>query len=317
MPILPEQLIISDFSLRLIILLVVIVIERYFSINDAYHPATLFRYIAQRLALKVNKRGATQQAISGIISGLILMSLVMGVVVVILSVAIYPWFFDALFLLVALRFSSLLTSCNKVKTSLLKQRKSLAREQLGELCIRDTATLSTMGIVKAAIESVIQRPSLSYFNIIIYYALFGIYIALTVALINALASYWNPKKQAFRHFGRLFSDLVRTINLPIQYLMAINVALLFGLRHLSLKPNGWHNPAMGALLTTTANTLKRQLGGAVIYDSVKIRRAKLGPNNLPDIEDLKHIVSILTKLQLSIATVLTFTLVTSLTLTNL
>jgi len=292
-------------------------IERYVSISDAYHPATLFRFIAQQLAIKVNKRGPKQQAISGMLSGVILFSLTIALVVIIINVATFGWFFEALFLLVAFRLRVLIIQCNKIQQSLVKQHKTLAREQLTLLCIRDTNALSTMGIVKAAIESLIQRSTQSYFNIIIYYAVFGIYIALSVAVINALANYWNPKKQTFRHFGRLFSDLAKTINVPIQYLITLLTALLFSTKHLSLKRNQWHNAAMGALLTTTANTLKRQLGGAVMYDNVKIRRPKLGPDQLPATDDLSYIVTVVEKLRHSIFVILLLSVTTSLILTNL
>lgn len=317
MTLLPEQFVLTELTIRLIILLVVIIIERHVSLNDAYHPATLYRYIAQKLALKVNKRGKKQQLISGALGGLILFSLPLALVTLVLSIAIFPWFFEALFLLLAISCRQLITTCEQLQVSLVNQRKSLAREQLTTLCVRDTDTLSTMGITKAAIESLTQRPLQSYFNIIIYYALFGIYVAVSVAIINALAKYWNPKQQAYRHFGRVFSTMASLINQPIGYLMALGVGIVFGIKYLSFNSHGWHNRGAGILLATTGKTLKRELGGAVLYDGVKIRRPKLGGNHPPEVTDLAHIVVIVRKLQLTVLTLISFSLLTSLILSNL
>jgi len=317
MELLPEQLVVSTLSLRLVILLMVLLVERHFRLNDAYHPATLFRYISLQLALKVNKRGAKQQAISGMLSGIIMLSLVMGLTVTILFVAITQWFFEGIFLLLALKLRPYLIAADKVKLSLVKQQKHLAREQLATLCVRDTDSLSTMGIVKATIESLIQRPTQSYFNIIFYYALLGIHIAIAVAVINALAAYWNPKKQSFRHFGRLFSDLAKAINTPMQYIMLLLCGVLFGFKPLTLKPKQWHNKTLGALLTTASNLLNRELGGAVMYDKLKIRRPKLGPSHPPEHADIGHSMTIVKKLQQAVLAILLFSLAASIILSNL
>lgn len=317
MPVLPEQFVITDLTIRLVVLLVVIIIERHFSLNEAYHPATLYRYIAHRLAKKVNKRSPRQQIISSMLSGGIMFALPLALVIIVLSIANIPWFFEAFFLLLALHCRPLFSTCTQLIVSLGNQRKNLAREQLSALCIRDTNTLSVMGITKAAIESVVQRSIQNYFSIIIYYAIFGIYAAVTAAAINALAKYWNPKQQTYRYFGQLFSTLAKWLNLPIMYLMTLNLGLLFGIKYITFSYYGWHNKSAGALLTTTANILKRELGGAVIYDGTKIRRPKLGPNTSPQIDDIGHIVTILQKLQISTLIVITFSLATNLILTNI
>lgn len=309
-----EQFVLSDFSLRLTLLLVVIVIERYFHIPPSYHPGTLLRHLTLSIASKVNKRGQHQQTIAGIISTVLVLSLVLGACFSILYFAMLPMFFEALFLLLMLNARQLLECAYSIKTSLDNNKKNLAREQLNQLCIRDSDTLSTMGVIKATIEGIIQRVSQNYFNIIIYYAVFGIYSACIVAIFNTLAHTWNPKKQKFRHFGQFSSNIAKVLNTPIQIILCLLLALLYGFKHLALRHIKWHRYGAGALLTTSANVLKRELGGAVMYDNIKIRRAKLGSDTLPQINDIKHTHYIISQLQHSMNAVLVLTLLTDVTL---
>lgn len=312
-----EQFVLSDLSLRLVILLIVILVERYFYLPQSYHPGTLLRYFAQSLATKVNKRSRHQQAIAGIISTVITLSLIVGACAAILLFAMLPWCFEALFLWLMLDSSRLIKATGSIKHSLAHNKKSLAREQLNLLCIRDTAKLSPMGIIKAAIEGLIQRVTKNYFNIIIYYMVLGFYAALIVAIINSLAHYWNPKRQSFRYFGQFCSNLAGVLNLPVQLLVTLIIGLLYGIKHLTLSRNSWHRYGSGALLATTANVLKRELGGAIMYDAIKIRRVKVGTSIPPQLDDIKHVAYIVNQLRLSFVAIITLSLLTSLTLSNL
>jgi len=315
MAISPEQFTLSAMSIRLMVLLVVILVERYISLSPVYHPANVLRYIALQLATKVNRRSPKQQRASGIISAIILASLVMAIAVAILSFARYPWFFEAIILLLALNSRGLLQQSNKIANSLTKGHKTLAREQLNTICLRDSTTLSSMGIIKATIEGVVQRVSQSYFNILWCYALFGIYGAIVTALINALAHYWNPKKAAYRQFGRAISALAGWLNHPVQLLLALNIAIVFGFKHLS-GAKVWHRKGSGVLLNTTANAMRRELGGAVMYDGIKIRRPKLGTSQLPVVDDLAHLNRLVLQLANSSLAIFTLALATSLLLNN-
>lgn len=311
-----EQFVLTETSIRLCLLLVVLILARYVSLSEAYHPGTLLRYLATKLTVKVNKRDARQQALSGALSTLLLIASILSLASAVLYFANVPWFFEALFLFIAIERNSTIIVAKQLTKSVEDNKKALARELLSKICLRDTQSLSMMGICKAAIEGLVQRPMIHCFNIAFYYAIFGIHIALTVALINALASNWNPKKRQFRHFGRVPSQLAQRLNAPIQYIIALLCGLLFGMRYIKIRTK-WHNKAIGAILATTAQTLNRQLGGAVMYDGIKIRRPTLGTDHVPQAEDIKHVQSFMDKLEQALLTLFAFSLFASLLFSNL
>jgi len=295
----------SDVTIRLLVLLLVLLIESKVSISASYHPGSLWRFLAINIAKKTARNSPKQQHLSGVLSSVILLSIVLGIVYAILTFALYPWFFEAIFLLFALNSTLLLKQCKNIYRSLKNDKKSLAREQLNHICVRDTHSLSTMGIVKGSIEGTVQHFSLSYFTPIAIYLIAGPYLFTFYALINALSQYWNPKKQQYRFFGRFVSAIAGTIALPFHCLLSLLIAMSFGFKHLSIKRNTWHKFGPGALLTTTANAMNRELGGAVMYDGIKIRRATLGTSHHPDVDDLKHLTRLVKRLRQSILIIIT------------
>ena len=60
--------------------------------------------------------------------------------------------------------------------------------------------------------------------------------------------------------------------------------------------------------------MNRELGGAVMYDGIKIRRPKLGTSHHPDIADLPHLYRLLKKLRQSILIVVFITFLFSILL---
>jgi adenosylcobinamide-phosphate synthase len=295
----------STLTVRLFVVLFVVVLERNISISASYHPGSLWQFLAVKLAKKTKKRASKQQYISGIISSIILLTTALIVVYSILSFALYPWFFEAIFLLLALNSNALLRNCQNVYRSLSLGKKNLAREQLNKVCIRDTHSLSVMGIVKSNIEGAIQQFSLYYFTPMMVYIIAGPYFLAFYALTNALAHYWNPKKQQYRFFGRLVSSIIGVVSLPFHCLLALLIAIIYGFKHLSIKRNSWHRFGTGTLLTTTANAMNRELGGAVMYDGIKIRRVTLGTEHHPQISDLKDLIRLIKRLQQSVLVIIT------------
>jgi len=295
----------SELSVRLLVLLVVLLIESKISISASYHPGSLWRFLALKMAKKTAKNSPKQQHLSGILSSVILLSIALVIVYAILSFALYPWFFETIFLLFALNSTVLLKHCKNIYRSLNNGKKNLAREQLNNICVRDTQSLSTMGVVKASIEGTISHFSLSYFTPIFIYLIAGPYLLTLYALTHGLAQHWSPKKQQFRFFGRFVTVISGTIALPFHCLLSVLIAINFGFKHLSIKRNAWHKFGFGSLLATTANAMNRELGGAVKYDGIKIRRPTLGSSHHPQVNDLKHLTRLIKRLRQSILIIIT------------
>jgi len=297
---------ISELTIRLLVLTFVLSLEHFLTITPSYHPGSLWKFIAIKLANKSKHRQSQQQYISGIISTIILLSFALLITYAIISFATYPWFFEIIFLLLAVNSTPLLKICNNIYFSLYKGKKSLAREQLNTVCIRDTQTLSVMGIVKGTIEGTIQQFSLRYFTPIFIYLVGGVYALTFYGLIVSLAQYWSPKQKNYRSFGRFSNGIKDVMTIPFNVLLAVLVAILFGFKHLSVKLNSWHRFGTGVLLATTAFAMHRELGGAVMYDGIKIRRPKLGSNTAPVINDIKDLSRLIKRLRQSIMVITSF-----------
>lgn len=297
---------ISALTTRLLVLIFVLAIEHILTISASYHPGSLWKFLAIKLAHKSKHRPPKQQYISGVISTIILLSFSLLITYAILLFATYPWFFELIFLLLAVTSTPLLKNCTVIYASLLKDKKSLAREQLNNVCIRDTKALSIMGIVKGNIEGTIQQFSLHYFTPILMYLLGGIYALMFYGLTISLAQYWSPKQTKYRSFGRFPNAIKDVITIPFNILLAVLIAILFGFKHLSIKRNSWHRFGAGVLLATTANAMHRELGGAVMYDGIKIRRPKLGTQMPPELNDIKDLSRLIKRLRQSIIMTIAF-----------
>ena len=145
----------NSIPLEPVILLLVILIERLAPIPSSYHPATVFRFVAEKMAKRVNpkeERPAFQRRLSGLLGMLTL--LLPGIIILIglLSLAEYPVFFEGMLLYFSLSWSGLKKDSRKAAAALNKGHKSLARDLLSPWLFRKTSNLSEFGICKAALE---------------------------------------------------------------------------------------------------------------------------------------------------------------------
>lgn len=324
-PLVLEQVALNDFSIRALQLLTVLVLDlvlgKFITLSGAYHPALLFKYLTQQLAKKVNRRSARHQSIAGQLSLLLLLSLALGLSWLILSFAATPWFYELVLLWLIISGSSKFRQATTIRHSLSQGHKILAREQLQLLCIRETASLSALGIVKATIEALPQRLVLSYFNPILIFACLGIYPTILAATLGGIAQCWNPKLAQYRHFGRAAMRLNNIGSFVAKFLFSINIFLLFSTRispkKIILQARQWHSLGNGLLLSTLAGLLNRSLGGAVKYQNIKIRLPSLGEAPQPTIENIDDTYRICQQASYSWILLLLLALATSLTISAL
>jgi len=316
-----QKIVLSDFSVRALQLLTVLLLDKFITLPSSYHPALLFKYLAGQLTHKVNRRSVSHQKMAGTILLILLVALVLGVTWALMSFAVASWFYEIILLWLMISSRPLFNKTSAIERSLARGHKLLAREQLQNICLRDTSSLSNVGIVKATIEALPQRLAIAYFNPIVIYACVGIYPTIAAVTVTALAQHWNPKLSNFRHFGRAASYLSQLICLPCHSLMSLNIVLLFGtvnaLNQSVKLAKQWHRFGNGLLLSTTALVLNCQLGGAVIYQNIKIRRPTLGCSEQPNINNIANIIRICQQLANSWLLILIAVLLTSLALDGL
>ena len=123
----------SEQLLPFWVLLLIVFIERYLPWPDKYHPISFIKVLAMGMQTKVLSPGASsirQQKLSGSLACIVLLLPFCAILVVFKYLSEYPVFFEALMLLVALRFQDIPKQTNRVTAALAKQKKMLARHAL-------------------------------------------------------------------------------------------------------------------------------------------------------------------------------------------
>lgn len=266
---------------QLSIIILVMLLERLISWPDKFHPLSLFKLIAQNLARKVNPR-QPRSPLQRRISGSLGMFLLLGPLLVIISLLIYlseyPQFFDAFLLLIALRFKPTMDAFKKVEKALKANKKQLARHHLSTMVLRESQTLSPVGIGKSACESLLTRFSYQVFCVVFWFTVAGGLGAITVRLVYEVAQNWNVKLPKNKEFGKpaakLAAFLIFIPNCLYLAVMALSEGLLGSLRAFKSRPGNLRQWQFSRVILGGA--LGFQLSGPVIYQGNKYRFARLG-----------------------------------------
>mgnify|MGYP000296527315 FL=1 len=185
-----------------VILLAALLLEAWLPIPAKWKPSALIPLL-QRLVRRVNPKQASpkQQWMAGLLLPLVVIIPSLIASWSIRNLAPWEMLFDTL-LLTWLLESQPLKECLLAVRQLLQQDKvALARLQLSRWVLRDTQSLSNMGVCKAAIEMSMLRLLSQWFTVAFGYLLLGIHGALFCRLIQLLAQSCNMKLAANRLCG--------------------------------------------------------------------------------------------------------------------
>ena len=273
----------GDLFLPFWVLLLVVFIERYLPWPDKYHPFSFIKSLAMGMQAKVlspEQNSIRQQKISGSLACILILLPFCTMLAVFKYLSEYPIFFEALMLVVALRFQDIAKQTRRVSAALSKQQKMLARHALSQIVLRETEKMSPLGMVKANIESLLLRYSYQYCSVIFWYLLTGALGALIYRLIYEMSLYWNNKLARFRYFGQPLRDVVNILQwLPsklasLSVVIAVNIsqgsAALF--QRVSYQCNHVF------ILNLCGASLGIELGGPGYYQQQKVRTQKCGGN---------------------------------------
>ena len=140
----------------LFVLWLAIAVDALWRWPQSTHPLTLMRYLVQQMGRKVvpsREYGRSQHYISGSLAALVLLAPLVVCVAILVYMAQYPVFFEAIILVALLDYGYQRQQYKKVLASVGRNKKSLAREMAQTITARQCDSLSDIGIAKAAIES--------------------------------------------------------------------------------------------------------------------------------------------------------------------
>jgi adenosylcobinamide-phosphate synthase len=273
----------SEQFLAFWVLLLVVFIERHLPWPDKYHPISFIKLLATGMQAKVlspDRNTSGQQKISGSLACIVLLLPFCAMLAVLKYLSVYPVFFEAIMLLVALRFQDIPKQTRRVSAALARQQKMLARHALSKIVLRETEKMSPIGMVKANVESLLLRYSNQYCSVVFWYLLTGGLGALVYRLVYELSLCWNNKLARFKYFGQPVSNVVNTMQWIPSKLASICVVIAVSIRQGSaaLSQRLSYECNHSFTLNLCGACLGIELGGPVYYEKKKIRTKKCGGN---------------------------------------
>lgn len=200
------------------------------------------------------------------------------------------WLLDVLVIYLAVGWKSLDQHLMQVLQALQSGQLPLARERVGWIVSRDTATLDESGISRAGVESLLENGNDAVFAVLFWYLLLGLPGVVLFRLVNTLDAMWGYRTERFLHFGWAAARLDDLLNWFPARLTALSYALvaafsgrilrvLVAARHSSKE---WKSTNAGAVMAAGAVALNVRLGGGAVYHGQWQERPILGETTAPE-----------------------------------
>lgn len=258
----------------------------------AYHPLTLIRYLSETMAGRVCPKGrepASQHLISGTLGASLLIIPLALLLANLISLAEYPWFFEALIVLTLLDFGHDRGYYKQVIRALAGRKKMLARDRAAQFMARDTGKLSDIGIAKACIEALLLRFYYLYCGVLFWFIIVGPVTALCYRLLVLISWQWHRKRPGFSLFAKPARLAARLMAFP---------AFVFGFLTIASVTNpvravqGFVKSPAGdltsRLLAAFGSAMGIKLGGPAIYHGVTYRHQRVGGSREVRFSDMTY-----------------------------
>lgn len=288
------------------LLLAVVLLSLLLPLPNAYHPLSLYRYLAVNLAKKVNpdpKRPRQQLYISGTLAVVIAMLPILALCYSLYQFAELPFLLDGILLYASLNWSQRRADALQLQQLLRQNQLSLARERSATLLLRRSDNLTAMGLSKALCESLLLRSSIEVVATLLWFLLGGGLAALAYRLLVVLQQQWNRKLVEFKHFGLPANTLLQLLSAPGLLFCCVVLALNYGIRRC------WSNCRAKPLnisrlpywlLCCGATALRRSLGGPVYYAEHKLPRSRIQQQQDPAAADISAVLKLCRQCHLAV-----------------
>lgn len=286
----PPALLDSPWLTNLFIASLVILLERVLAIPRKAHPLSFMQILARKMADKVCRANnpAAQQRIAGLLAPAVMIIPWLIIIAIVRSLSEFPLFFDLLLLFVALAYGDVERSAKRCQLALQQNKKSLARQYLKNIVLRDVDSLSETGMSKACIEGQILRLVQQHITPLLLFMFFGGVSAFAYRWVLECHYQWNPKVRQYQHFGRPLERVIAVlIFLPLRLTTGIFALIGSPFKGIWIWLKGLQLTNRNHLLQSAALMLRVQLGGPVIYQQQKVRMTRFG-RRLPNPGDISR-----------------------------
>ncbi|QYJ78005.1 cobalamin biosynthesis protein CobD/CbiB [Shewanella acanthi] len=282
-----QQLVEIDGALfeGFLVLFFALLLARLAPLPREMQPLIWFAHLAKQLAAKVNRpeRGANQQTTAGFLAMLLLVFPFWAIITFLLELAAFPWFFEFLVLYLCLTDSAFSQVADEIAKALKRQDNASAKKLLQPWVVRDTESLSEVGITKATIEKLATAPIYGTAATIFFFALAGAPMVLAVRMLKQLEISWPPIQPQYQYFSRSVNALSTVLLAIPAWLWSLSIAMQGGPTSFSklftLPKN--HPGVRGYVMSVNmvASILQIELGGPqkLAGQRVEIAKVVYGP----------------------------------------
>jgi len=271
--------------------LAAVLLDRLFGEVRRFHPLVGFGTLAVAIEKRLNRR-----TIAGGVLGWAL-AVLPWVALALALRPLAPFAVDVLLLYFSLGARSLCEHAEAVARPLREGRLDAARQRVGWIVSRETASLDESGVAKAGVESVLENGNDAIFGALFWFALLGGPGALLFRLANTLDAMWGYRTERYNLYGRWAARVDDALNwLPARQ-TALTYALLGRWRDAltcwRAQAPGWESPNAGPVMAAGAGSLGVQCGGAAIYHGREEIRPPLGCGPAPVAADLGRAITLI------------------------
>ncbi|MEW9797133.1 cobalamin biosynthesis protein CobD/CbiB [Alteromonas sp. CYL-A6] len=264
----------------LIVLLFAVALDVLWRWPASTHPMTLLRYLAQQMRKKVCPTPhdpPLQHTISGSLGAFMLIVPVVVTIGMLIYMAQYPFFFEALVMACVLDFHQVRYQYQLVLRTVGQDKKMLARERVSGLVARDCSRLTDIGIAKAAIEALLLKFYYLYCGVIFWFMVAGPVAALVYRMVLELAWQWNTRQPGLGRFGRPVRQLaIWTRTVPAFLAATLMLLVTSPLSGIRAARQANQKDTTSLLLALFAGSHGFRLGGPAYYADHKIRGLRVG-----------------------------------------
>ncbi|TQF66936.1 cobalamin biosynthesis protein [Pseudoalteromonas luteoviolacea] len=269
----------------------------YFRPSNLYHPNTLFTLISSNLAKRVvkNDSSPSHNNLCGALA-FILPILTLVILLYALSfISFYPQWFGGLILFLCLD-THYEKRVQRVAKLLKVGQKGSARQLLETIVVRDTKSLSEIGIIKASLDSLALNSLRQFYLILIFYIIGGPYLALTYKLMMLCDHSWRKQLSPNHPFLKPVQRAIYVFEwLPLRaFVLIMSLAQNFAKTRHYLKHYAQHysNTHSGWITALFAANLNIQLAGPRFYHGQRFDNIRIGSDRQPQVEDIQQMLKL-------------------------
>lgn len=284
-------------NLDFIAFVAALIAERFFPLGSLYHPNTVLTAIFNAIGKRVYKPAEPKSYLylASSLACMLPLSIILIITTLLLEFAFYPELLSGLILYLCLESKAIDKKALRIAKLTRQNQKSTARELLSPLLAREVNKLSTSGIIKALIESLILRTARNYFVVIFIFILLGPVAALAYRLLTLIQQAWRADISPNSYFLQPLKIILFVIEFIPMRLLALTIAATkaskqsihyirhYG-RHFYQTNSGW-------LLSACSASFGVQLGGPAFYFGTRFNKMRIGTDRLPTADDVPLIIN--------------------------